>query len=238
MILLGCILFLVILLLFILLWRRKQFVVVVSKYKEDTEWLKKLNHPYVVYTKNENDTSRYNMNKNKGNEASVYLKYILDHWDSLPDHVAFIHAHESDWHHKESMADKLNSFRERGDYINLNDTDCVTNIVKYEDGRIRIYFNDERTLSTEPESTFDHMKTWYVNTMEGHFGKLREGALVTDTCCAQFIVSRQAIRRLPRKFYERHYNWLMTTDIENYTCSRFYEWTWKMIFKNDTVLYK
>jgi hypothetical protein len=217
-----------------MLQRRPKLVIVVSKYNEDTGWLSKLRHPYVVYTKTD-DTSKYNVHKNKGNEASAYLKYILDHWDSLPEHVAFIHAHESDWHHKKSMADKLNSMHVHGDYTNLNDTDCVTNIVKYDGRKIQIFFNDENTLSNEPESVFEHMKTWYVDTMEPHFGKLREGTLVTDRCCAQFIVSRKAIRRLPREFYERHYNWLMTTELENYVCSRFYEWTWKLVFKNTTI---
>ena len=33
-----------------------------------------------------------------GNEARTYLAAILDHWDRLPDAVAFVHAHNSTWH--------------------------------------------------------------------------------------------------------------------------------------------
>ena len=34
----------------------------------------------------------------KGKEARAYLKAILDHWDSLPDAIAFLHAHNSSKH--------------------------------------------------------------------------------------------------------------------------------------------
>ena len=43
---------------------------------------------------------------NKGNEASVYLKYIIDNYDNLPDFTFFIHDEEYAWHHTGSIIDK------------------------------------------------------------------------------------------------------------------------------------
>ena len=39
---------------------------------------------------------------NKGNEASVYLKYIIDFYDNLPEFTFFIHDEEYSWHHSGS----------------------------------------------------------------------------------------------------------------------------------------
>ena len=36
--------------------------------------------------------------KNKGHEGMVYLTYIIDHYDDLPDVVLFFHAHKTTWH--------------------------------------------------------------------------------------------------------------------------------------------
>ena len=36
--------------------------------------------------------------KNKGHEAMVYLAYIIDNYDNLPDTVLFFHPHRTTWH--------------------------------------------------------------------------------------------------------------------------------------------
>ena len=92
-------------------------MVVVSHYKEDLSWLSRIRYKYVVYKKDQDDDYPYNVPVNKGNEASAYLKYIIDHYDNLPEYVIFVHGHESDWHHEDSMVDKLNSLRITKDYI-------------------------------------------------------------------------------------------------------------------------
>jgi len=61
--------------------------VVVSRYKKNTDWvesLKKYNTQIMIYDK-ETPTNIYNIPVNKGNEASVYLKYIIDNYNNLSD---------------------------------------------------------------------------------------------------------------------------------------------------------
>jgi len=233
---------LLLVLLIVILWaRRSAFqtldaVVVASKYKEDTEWMKKLKYPYVIYTKNENEVSKYNIPVNKGNEASVYFKYIIDHYDSLPSYVFFIHAHESDWHHKSSMASKINDMNLDGNYKNLNDTEYQI-VVTYKNG-ITIFNGSKKIVEHEHNNyAFVKMEEWYNENMKDYLGPLKYNSIINvDLCCAQFLVSRETIRKLPLEFYKKQYDWLMNTDVNNYYSGRFYEWTWGFIFKNTAVL--
>jgi len=211
---------------------KNSLIVVVSKYKENTDWLQKLKYPYLVYTKNENDYSKYNIPKNKGNEASVYFKFIIDNYNNLPDYVAFIHAHESDWHHKNSMADKLNGITLKDHYINLNDND-FKNIISYKNDRLylKIIYNQINENKNSIEMLELEMVTWYNDNLKEYFGPLVNNSLINiDLCCAQFIVSKFNILNLPFEFYIKQYNWLLSTELDNSRSGRFYEWMWSFIF--------
>ena len=73
--------------------------VVVSRYNRPTEWTERFYQPHrdrvrvLIYDK-ETPSNPYNIPINRGNEASVYLKYIVDHYNSLPEYVFFIHDEE------------------------------------------------------------------------------------------------------------------------------------------------
>lgn len=76
----------------------------------------------MIYDK-ENPENPLNVPVNKGNEASIYLKYIIDYYDTLSEFTFFIHDEEYAWHHSGSIIDK---FREAIDkkellYYNVND---------------------------------------------------------------------------------------------------------------------
>ena len=66
---------------------------VIARYQEDTSWadvyLGKI--PHVVYQAAD-PNAQFTTSFNKGNEAAMYLQYILDHYDKLPDIVLFTHG--------------------------------------------------------------------------------------------------------------------------------------------------
>lgn len=51
--------------------------------------------PFVVYNTQDNTTSHY-AHVRIGNDAAVYLQFIVDYYDCLPEHMAFIHAQQMD----------------------------------------------------------------------------------------------------------------------------------------------
>ena len=201
--------------LYIVIRAREPFAtVVVSKYKEDTGWTQRVKYPCAVYEK-ENPKNPYNVPVNKGHEASAYFKYIVDHYDRLPKYVFFVHGHESDWHHKESIVDKINDFEPSVSYTNINDPEYS------------FVVNEEFAIDTHEEDVKSTMKEWWNQNMFPYLGPLRE---TSDTCCAQFVLSRKQILKNPLKFYKQQYNWLISTELPSSLSARFYEWTWKLIF--------
>jgi hypothetical protein len=83
---------------------------VVSRYNKNTDWAYKLPNitKFYIYDK-EMPESEYNVPVNKGNEASVYLKYIIDHYDQLADYTFFTHDEEYAWHHSGSIINHFNA---------------------------------------------------------------------------------------------------------------------------------
>jgi hypothetical protein len=85
--------------------------IVVSKYNKNVDFVYKINNNkninVMIYEK-ENLNNPLNIPVNKGNEASVYLKYIIDYYDELTDFTFFIHDEEYSWHHSGSVIDKFN----------------------------------------------------------------------------------------------------------------------------------
>ena len=171
--------------------------VVVSRYQADTAWTQKLaenGHPVFIYEHIPNSTSPYNLPGNKGNEAGAYFKFIVDYYDALPQYIAFIHDHETSWHHKGSLVDKILEHQERKkrpQYENLNHL-CLNHAIG----------NDK----------YPKLKWFYEKFLEPYIGPSHKPDWTYGhQCCAQFIVHRNRIQKLPKKFYQDIYNWIITT---------------------------
>ena len=187
-------------------------IVIVSRFNEDSDFLKKLDFNTLVYDK-ENPLNKYNIEKNKGNEASVYLKYIIDYYDNLSEYTIFIHCHEYSWHHKGSIIDIINNNKNIcHSYTNLNDKILgdMEDLDK-SNNEIGVYFRTYIRPAVGPYAI-------YPNFTKGVLG------------CAQFIVNKSNILNHSKLFYQNIYDWLMETHIENYWNGRFLEWTWDLFW--------
>jgi hypothetical protein len=155
----------------------------------------------------------YNVNVNKGHEASAYLKYILDHYDSMPDKVFFCHDEKYSWHHTGSIVDRLgDALRDGKEFVNVNhfklgsiiDNPLYDGIVEWWREYCRPYVSN--------------MDKYHRDWTLGHKG------------CAQFLVSSARIRMYPKAFYQGLYDWIVSTGLPNYVTSRYMEWTWHVFW--------
>jgi len=84
-------------------------VVVICHFKENLDWVKNLKHRYIIYNKNSEEQHLYDINlPNVGFDTIVYLKYIIDNYDNLPDFVCF--SQDNPFFHCENFLDKVNEF--------------------------------------------------------------------------------------------------------------------------------
>jgi len=189
--------------------------IVTSHWKEDLTWLAQSKWPVNLIDKEGADTSPFvpkHVIPNKGQEASAYIKYIIERYDSLPDHVAFIHGHEESWHqfHGRPLLEVIDQAqRDIHDYISLNNF-------------FRLYWFLDEVEDWNKVVTYwnifgfkDEDRPLYGSRLEIPFG-------------AQFIVSREAIQRYSKKDWTRWYTLIMNEATNQFPL--FFECVWHVIF--------
>ena len=180
----------------------KNSIVVVSRYDEDISWtkeLEKLGFECRIYEK-ENPKSKYNIEKNMGNEASVYIKFIIDNYENLPEYSILLHGHEFSWHsnkENDSVVDLVKKeIGEKYEFKNLNDVMMTS------------WFLMSGVTEVRLSRLF---RDWYKEYIEYEIGPLRNFGdfCVGFPCCAQFIVHKNTIMKREKKFYQKIYDWIM-----------------------------
>lgn len=208
--------------------------VVVAKYDEDISWLHQLPKNFDVSVYQSNDSSAPHFIENVGNEASKYLSYIVEHYDSLPDTVAFIQAGQMDWHDpisKEATMQRWDwgkasahggiAFLPTSAPCLIEDSEASTSegvgtdaaAADEEKQRRKSLVPSEEMCVDVVEHSPPQMET--VRSVWAEVFEPELGALPKHWythCCAQFQVTRDAIRQHPPEFYQHILTWTMEHD--------------------------
>lgn len=194
--------------------------IVVSRYKKNVDFVYKINNNknmnVLIYDK-ENPNNHLNIPVDKGNEASVYLKYIIDYYDELTDFTFFIHDQEYTWHHSGSIIDKYTeAVMSNKMYYNIND---------------KAHWNMPHLIDN---NLYQKLLEWYNEFIEEYIPiskvPTNNDFIYNYYGCAQFLVHKDLIKNLPKEFYVKIYNWIITTNIPNDISCRFLEWTWHIFW--------
>ncbi len=188
---------------------------VVAHYNENLDWLNQVNNQLSVKiysrTLHNHPTLSVTFDAiNKGNEALIYINYIIERYNTLPNVAFFIHAHETSWHHEGSMFNILNKcipFVKTSCYyknLNKNPTKCFLET-----------FKDYNLYQSRINSIFDRPP-------------ILKHTLIDD--CAQFIVTSDIIKRHPIEFYKKIQYYLLNTQDSNAISGRVLEYTWRWIW--------
>ena len=201
--------------------------IVVARFNEDISWLPDINHPGVVYNKNEEpiaSTSSHvhviNDVPNVGREAYVYLKYIVDYYDALPNITVFlqagIHEHQAGF---PTPLEFINCLVEEAAANGISTRTTIANIDTDGDFTIDFWYTP-----IDP-SPFRPLGAWYE-----HFtGEALPSRPLCWIPAAMFAVRKDHILKRPRAFYMRL---LHTVDHHvNPEAVYFLERSWYHIFK-------
>ncbi|MCJ1380386.1 hypothetical protein MMC17_003489 [Xylographa soralifera] len=163
--------------------------------------------------------------RNKGHEVMVYLTYIIDHYEQLPNILIFMHAHRHAWHNSDllgfdaaEMITRLNSDRViRHGYMNLRcawDPGCPEWLHPHETGEL-LTKQEQGLLAGSWNELFplDPLPT-----------------VLGQACCAQFAVSRQKVLSIPRQRFVFYRDWLLRTPLTDYFSGRIWEFVWQYVF--------
>ncbi|KEQ59545.1 uncharacterized protein M437DRAFT_77999 [Aureobasidium melanogenum CBS 110374] len=211
-----------------------QIVVMGKTNSEDTSWVEKLptwqNAVYSV----DNDTWPLHTSRNKGREANVYLTYLIENFEKLPSTIAFVHPHEDGnpraWHtdadgysNVKSLLSLQTGFVQSHGYANLR---CIANPGCPDGTRPFHEYHDEEDRRAEHA---------IAHVWKELFGNNDVPEVIGATCCAQFAVSRDQVRKRPLEFYVGALKWLHETPLDDDTSGRVFEHLWHIIFGQDPV---
>lgn len=194
----------------------KNITIIAASKREDVNWLHELKHKLDNLNDNNNyDIKIYRPNEpnyiytteyEKGFEACMYLKYIIDYYDNLSDYNLFIHAHRSSWHSRDML-----NYIPRIDWYRL--TYHNINVDHFQ--KIELHKNDN-----------------IVNLMKLITEKVYKEIppFVNGYCCAQFIVTKELILRHKKEIYEDLNTLLRENHLQNHQSSRSFEYLWGYIF--------
>jgi hypothetical protein len=162
---------------------------------------------------------------NKGNEAMVYLTYIIDHYHALPDVVFFHHDHARSWHQPLDAAVEITRLRteyvlERG-YVSPRCLTGCENIIALGD----VLDSD---LVPANQLHLAMQRDVQLRSFLAHFLDADEPIPddIAAPCCGQFAASRTAIRRRSLRWWREMRQWLIDTELTNYFSGRLLEYTW------------
>lgn len=195
-------------------------IIVSSHYNEDLRWMKNLEIPVLVASKEGSNLDKYSfdgsytINKipNVAREAGSYLWYIINHWNKLPKKIFFIHGHEFAYHQRVGIKEATSLYK-NFDYYDFN------HFYRYH----WVYHEKKQSLFTSLWKDF----------LEKRFGSCPD-RIVCDLC-AQFVVDRNIIKQNSLEFYEKIYNLILNKYSKlgnriNYQIGAFFEITWHILF--------
>jgi len=214
-------------------------LVVASQSTDDTSWLDDvfLDWQKNIYVTND-PNARLTVPKNKGREGMVYLTYIIDNYDRLPEVNLFRHAERYQWHSDDPLFDgrrllsrlQLSYIRHKG-YTNLRCgwiLTCPASVHPHDDA-----WNDEK--EADPDVEGPNASSFYKDAYEALFPGDSVPDEIGGPCCAQFAVTAKRIRQRPRSDYERFRAWLAETELDDDISGRIMEYSWHIIFREPAV---
>ena len=207
-------------------------VLVIAKTKEeDTHWLDELlpDVEKAVYVADDSSAALHPP-KNKGHEVMIYLTYLIDHYDNIPDIMMFMHAHRWAWHNNDmmnhdavEMVQRLSSERvTREGFMNMRcqwSPGCPDWI---HPGNVDENINKPEELILA--------ESWSEIFPESPIPSVLAGP-----CCGQFAVSKERVHSIPRSKFVFYRDWLLKTKANDYLSGRAWEYLWHFAFTGDSI---
>jgi len=176
---------------------------VVSRYKEDYNWITEYTNDYLIYNKGEpieDDAHIVNTENIGGNQRDI-TKFCYENYDNLPDITIFIQAFPFD-HCKKEVFDQLiqnTEFTALEYYGSTPSNNWETRYANGEFGEINNswYINAHNSSNNQTcrYSGFDEF-------MNKYFEDYRRVDFVRFAPGSQYLVPKESVLQYPKKFWE------------------------------------
>lgn len=207
-------------------------IVVAKTTHENSSWLasKRLNNAVPMVYLVDDLAATLHVPKNKGREAMVYLTYLIDNYDHLPDIAIFMHAHQNAWHQDSLL---------RYDAIETVNRLSTEAVLREGYRNLRCEWNPGCPAHIRPKDfkadTPNLEEPMMARVWTELFPDVAIPDVIAQPCCAQFALSKEKMLSIPKSRYEYYRDWILKTDIHDAITGRIFEYLWQYIFTNQTV---
>lgn len=178
--------------------KNKKYEIIVSRYNEDVNWVKKYNN-YIIYNKGYPIEDSYIQLENIGREPHTYLYHIIKNYNNLSNHTIFVQGNPFD--HSPNFFNTVNQL-----ILNNFNND--------------FYWISERII----EGDFTHKREPYTFpafpnlglAYEFVFGNKLKPETFTFGVGAQFSVSKHRVLSRPLEFYQKIFDFFDKEPQNNY----------------------
>lgn len=206
-------------------------IIVAATSKENTTWFNEYfenDWDLAIYVV-DNPNATYTVPRQGGNEAGVFLTYVVDNYDNLPDIMLFHHAGRYQWHNEDPMFDgvnviknlKLDHVQEQG-YTTLRCSwfpGCPMNV--------EVIANHVDAWDEQKGQTAQRYLDWFPQRpLPDHLGA---------PCCAQFALTRSQVHLRAKSEYEHMRDWVWDDRLMAHNSGRVMEYLWHIVFSKDDV---
>ncbi|EPE34414.1 hypothetical protein GLAREA_10108 [Glarea lozoyensis ATCC 20868] len=193
----------------------------VSSAIKSTNW-----KPYIYIT--DSADAQLTVPINRGNEAMVYLTYIIQNYvDSLPDIMFFHHHHENAWHQLLTASHEITYLKDQfvmdSGYVSPRCLGSCENVIELSGNYIPLSdLEDAIPRETQIGSFLMEFLGWIPEK-------------IASPCCAQFAVSREAVYRRSLDEWKSIRKWLEETKLSSSSSGRVLEHTWHILFGMESI---
>ena len=168
--------------------------------------------------------------KNKGHEVMIYLSYIINHYDTLPDILIFMHAHRWTHHNNALLAyDAVETVRRlKSDYVTREG--YVNLRCHWSPGCPEWLHPANSQESLEKQEEILLSKCW--NEL---FPSDPLPTALGQACCAQFALSKERVLSIPLSRFIFYRDWITRTPLSDYVSGRIWEYSWQFLFTGRSI---
>lgn len=169
--------------------------------------------------------------KNKGHEVMIYLTYIIDFYDNLPDVAVFIHSHQTAWHNEEIFGTNSAVMLRRLSLDRVIREGYMNTRCNHSPG-----CPDWMHPGAVEEDETKQEEVMLARAWSELFPDEPVPSVLAQPCCAQFAISRERIQAIPRPRFVFYRDWLLQTDLSDYIAGRIWEYLWQYVFTGQPVV--
>jgi hypothetical protein len=168
--------------------------------------------------------------KNKGHEVMVYLTWIIDNYDNLPDVAMFMHAHQLTWHNDELLGNDAARLVQR-----------LSRQRVWREGYVNMRCSwypgcpDWMHPGETEQNDFKQEEVLLAKSWSELFPLDEVPSVLAQPCCAQFALSRERIQAKPYAQYVWYRDWLFNTRLPDSLSGRIWEYVWQFVFTGQHV---